>query len=64
MDNLLDQGREMLNSLVDQRNVIKVLKDDMNHVKCSLFIVMFMQRSLLVAFNIFKFIIGISTENA
>ena len=26
MDNLLDQGREMLNSLVDQRNVIKVMK--------------------------------------
>ena len=26
MDNLLDQGREMLNSLVDQRNVIKVME--------------------------------------
>ena len=28
MDNLLDQGREMLNSLVDQRNMIKVRENE------------------------------------
>ena len=40
MDNLLDQGREMLNSLVDQRNVIKVLKYDMNYVELQYIVIL------------------------
>ena len=62
MDNLLDQGREMLNSLVDQRNVIKVQKYDMNVVKYSISIAIL--HSFLVGLITSKFIVGISTKNA
>ena len=56
MDNLLDQGREMLNSLVDQRNMIKVRKTNTLLVFIHVFKIFFLEFSSvqLIYFGIFR----------